>query len=105
MGVNWKAVKALVQWDEGRRRLLFQRRKKERNWVLDGLWIACSLSDDQRQMRTRRAEVLSAAEGVEAGWGFKSSTGGSSSWQRGQPEATRIECPPEILLRAERGRR
>ena len=28
--------------------MLFQRRKKERNWVLDALWIACSLSDDKR---------------------------------------------------------
>ena len=51
MGVNWMAVKALVQLDEGRRRLLFQRRKKERNWVLDALWIACSLLDDKKAIK------------------------------------------------------
>ena len=90
-----------------------KKRKKELGFAVEGgrdlgasaLSSALSLLDDKRQMRRRRAEVLSTAEGVEARWGFKSSTDRSSSWQRGQPEATCIECPPGILLRAERGRR
>ena len=103
LGVDWRAVKALV-WmkmkeEEGAR---FQWKKEG---VLGGseLWIALSLSDDKKALKEEEAVGFISYWRSGCALDFKKSTGGRELLQQGRWEATGINCPPEDLLRDERG--